>query len=312
MTEDSKWKCTLRFLKKKKYTPLVFGKNLELSWKIHSLSGLKLPFNFFSCQMKCGEVITRGTGESVFPKLGMKKAFSESWERLWLLHPSLQSEATLDVNSSNGFAAGATAPEALRRAKDELIERALLLKAWTEMKGWSRYFCSARSLGFLLAELKSAGWSFDYFEIQSSMGHRTLFLLARHSEHGAVVDTQLRNPQSPKLTEVKLTLSVMRSIQFLDFVPVVDFSGLPEKGVPIDHAAFYRNVEHLKAFDFLDSVSKPANVIDLKYTNSVSSLILYSGGEMPAIALATNQNWECLLWGKNSIRGTNPYPHPLA
>jgi hypothetical protein len=305
------WRGNLRFLRKRHHDIVIDGNRLRLRWETESLLTFDLLFHFYSCKMACDAITVSGSGESIRPSLALKKAFSESWERLWLKHPLLLKKS-LNKNSSNGFAAGPTSEDATKKAEDELLERALFLKAWKDMSGWKIYKTSSRWLSFLTAKAKIEGWRLDYFEIFSKEGDRVLFLLARHQQKGAVADTQLIDFKHPQASEIKLTLSVLRSIHFCTSSSAMTISDLPAQGGPSDHAQFYKNPDHLKAFQFLENLPKNPKPLILEYKEKIFSTVLYKGGEMPAVAVADNPIWEHLSWGRNSIQGLNSYPHTLA
>lgn len=138
------WKPTLSFLRRRKgcVSLAATAKPMAISWSISfekaALPGLQVAL----CQVESSEGLkSTGVGLDLWPKTSTVKAFAEAYERLWLeiitqdIVP-LPPEAARP-KSSSGFAAGRTDHEARIRARGELVERAVMLEAWSSQQGWA-------------------------------------------------------------------------------------------------------------------------------------------------------------------------------
>jgi hypothetical protein len=247
-----------------------------------------------------------GYGISINEKQAVQKAYGEAWERLWMLLLAANPGSFPQVRSSNGFAAGNQNQSALISSKNELIERAVLLAAWSKKYGWKRstQIKPKQLLTFFALRLK--GWKLNLFDISSSIG-TVKACLAIHPEFGTVFDTCFSD--NSLQSENKVILSVVKNTFF---AKKVDSFNLPEVGSPEDHSKFYSDPKNSTAFNFLLDKGSSTQKIELCNIQDIESRLVVSAGVFPAVALSSNNSWPELTWGAQSICGINPWPHPLA
>jgi hypothetical protein len=116
-------------------------------------------------------------------------------------------------------------------------------------------------------------------------------------------------------SEARLLRSLLRSAS-VQSVSTLDPSWcLPESGAPADHLRFYRNPAHLEAFAFLGEPKASASGGEpgegMRVEELSTELVTAVDG-LPAVAYARHEAWTELRWGRASIAGGNPWPHPLA
>jgi len=87
---------------------------------------------------------------------------------------------------------------------------------------------------------------------------------------------------------------------------------LPRVAAPEDHLIFYREPKNQEAFSFLNDGKSQEGAVSIGDKKLLQSKIIVSTSELPAVAISFNQQWEVLRWGLQSIKGENPWPHPLA
>jgi hypothetical protein len=261
------------------------------------------------CEVTWEGCVGVGYGDALIASRAREKARGEAWERLWLARIAQSQEGTL---SSNGFAAGKTAHDAQVSARMELIERAALLEAWTAPKRWQPVAVSLSTSPLKMALLRALGWHFEAFQILDQDGIRVLAGLLTHSSRGAVFDTSagfdragpLRKLLSSLLRQALLSTSRIEQEHFT-------LETLPDKADPAAHASFYLNPRHLEAFDLIRK-SQDLPSCTLSHIERIQTQMLPTPPGAPFVARATHPDWPALTWGKQSIQGTNPYPHPLA
>lgn len=284
------------FLALKKSDFESLGEQASIQWEF---SAYKSPFqmHIISCEMTGFSKNSKGTGVHWDKSKAIVLAFAEAWERLWYLK-----EVSVIEKSTSGMAAGSTLQMAQKNASEELIERVVLLSAWREQKGWRKGSGLSMKEHLLLIALRLQGWRIDFFDLSSDIGDVRV-ILGRHAERGALFDSCFKGVG----TAEKLLLSFLRMM----LVPVSrDINEFPEQGSPIDHLRFYANPKHLEAFEFIETVDpKPIEIGGLESLEVVS---LVEPSQFPAVARASNKAWPKLTWGKSSIQGNNPWPHPLA
>jgi hypothetical protein len=256
-----------------------------------------------SCDLSVEGNVFRGFGDGIFLKTALKKAFCEAWERFhW--------NASLEA-STNGFAAGYSANAALAAAKNELLERALLSKAWSSRAGW--VLISRRGLidKLLTQHLEADGWRVRLFGVEQVGLGSLIAGLAQHTARGAVFDCSfVPRFDSARRSRVKVMLSLIRQSVVVN--QEVDLQ-LGYEASPEDHRKFYASPENSRAFDFLDSADLQRLTLDpLNDVQLIESKIIFSVSGFPIVARATHPNWPSLAWGRQSISGVNPWPHPLA
>lgn len=278
----------------------------QLIWKFTEYRNPLMPFRVFGCEMNGFGLTSIGYGTSWNRDEAIDKAFGEAWERLWLLKFNRSRPHEVPVTSS-GFAAGLNLEESARAARQEKIERAVLLFAWSEKFGWSKSHCHSLRSYPLIAYLKLIGWTTNFFLLQSNMGAVRACLL-RHKSKGAFFDSAFA--QNFSNSDEKLILSVVKNV--LAMKPT-DAQNFPDVGVPLDHEIFYSLPSNLEAFEFLDSVSsRPETKIELQSPQLLIAEAVVNEPRFPAVSRASHPDWPELSWGRQSIRGANRWPHPLA
>ncbi len=282
----------------------------QVRWSFRSIREFNLPISWVTCEVTALGVSSSGGGEGLFFRTALVKALAEAWERWWMKY--LLRSGVCSPMSSNGFAAGRTRDDAFKAAKMELIERTVLLRAWKGRSGFQLYSPKDWLSRLLLNSTEIKGWRYSFFLIPTGSEFFVLTLLARHSDLGSVFDS-ICSFELSRQVERKLTLSVLRSIWIHERTPKpAAWWEFPDNGGPEDHALFYRRPENSVAFDFLN-IPKKIDVEALASdSSSIATQMIYPGDLMPAVALATHPQWEPLSWGKQSIGGVNPFPHPLA
>jgi hypothetical protein len=250
-----------------------------------------------------------GFGDSFSVTRARIKAQGEAWERLWL--SKLAQERNIDL-SSNGFAAGKTEIDAKNAARLELIERAALLEVWTKKFRWKliRVPRLNHTLDQLL--LRIWGWNLEIFEILSQDEIYVLAGLATHPDRGSVFDTCAGRSHKELMGKVVNSLVRQVLLNAAQTEPKhLTVESLPERATPADHASFYANPAHNIAFERIRrSDHLPASRLVRLDDIQIQTLPPPPGA--PCVARATHPDWPQLTWGKQSIQGDNPYPHPLA
>ncbi len=218
------------------------------------------------------------------------------------------------IRSSNGFAAGETMSDAASRSRSELLERAIFLEAWHSRKGWKAIWFRVAKNRLLAMSLWLRGWKTYLFEISSNVG-KVIACLLVNQRNGAVFDVRMVDEESD--AESLLLYSVIRS-SFTANRATKDFE-LPFDGKPEDHSQYYADVRNLGAFEFLTNLVNRGRKdscelveIQLDDIDEIRTTSVVSVGSLPAVAFSQNPKWGPLTWGKASIRGANPWPHPLA
>jgi hypothetical protein len=280
------------------------GKRTLITWELLKHSSKFFPFYFYECKMNGFDQTSFGYSADKVETAAIQKAFAEAWERIWLIHLNKSDPKFSEILNSNGFAAGKTEAMAIKKAKEELIERAVLIEAWQQQRGWNKINIKSFSNKLLAIGLYLKGWKTFIFEINSNAGTvSTCFIL--HKKFGAIFDSCFKAEDA----EEKLLTSVIKNSFFQK---AENYPDLPEKGSPESHRQFYSNPVNLKAFDFLMSNKSKIDSIYLQDLDKLFASLIVSADVFPAVAKAYNNSWAELSWGKQSIKGKNPWPHPLA
>ncbi|OFZ11898.1 MAG: hypothetical protein A2Z20_03110 [Bdellovibrionales bacterium RBG_16_40_8] len=312
------WQPTLRSLadgERYFYDPYTFKKE-KIVWEITERTLQGLPMTFSKCDMHDFGHSVSGTGEALFLKSAAIKAFAEAWERLWVMRiGSTDVLPEYKIKSSNGFAAARTLTEAKLKSRDELIERAALLKAWSTPTAWQQI----NPVGFIAKALvhclNRTDWTTSFYEVRIANGGSLFCGLLRSTKFGAIFDCLYKSESTINIAAIfsKLTRSLARSINTQINRTVEDTWVLPTVGKPEDHGAFYTKVENLSAFDFLDkSPRRTSAPIALDDFNRIRSIKVIDTSGFPAVAFSHNDAWPPFQWGKQTITKENPWPHPLA
>lgn len=297
-------------MKKSELTELInrryatwFETNELLTWNMSQFAHPLLPFRLYGCRMSGFGSTSVGYGTSWNGDEAAHKSFAEAWERLWLVRRNLTQRDGQQF-TSNGFAAGLTAKDAIESSRQEAIERAVLLKAWTEKAGWLKSRCYSMRSYPLAIYLNLSGWTVSFFTLRSNIGFVRACLL-RHSSKGAFFDSSFAT--SFASADQKLLLSVFKNVLL---EKPKDSGELPEIGGPGDHEIFYSSPNNLAAFDFLNCDLDTTEIF-LENPEGLETELISDEVGFPAVARSSHPSWIKLSWGKHSIKGKNPWPHPL-
>ncbi len=301
------WLCDNNFLNKQSCN-WHDGINTELiSWQLTKYKDIFMPFSFYQCNMTGWGLNTNGFGISANQLESAQKSFAEAWERLWYLKLVNQSMSGLSITSSNGFAAGSSSEMATSNAKNELIERVVMINAWSGQSGWSLANPTLLANKIILMALNLKGWDVKIFNIRSNLG-TIKACLAQNVSQGAIFDTTLSLNDST--AEIKVINSVLKNTFFHK---TVSSYNLPEQGGPQDHRLFYSDAKNLKAFKFLAKVrNNNSDLVVVHNFDKIQMHLIQKAGLFPAVAVAINNYWPELKWGTQSVSGINKWPHPLA
>jgi len=270
---------------------------------MRNYTAIDFPLRLFECKMQAFGLQTIGYAVDSDNEAALIKSFAEAWERIWFSKLVKQEHGP---KNSNGFAAGSTNEMALENAEQELIERAMLLKAWQTQVGWNKTSLSSFKLKMIQFALWLKGWRLQVFDLNSNLGQVKCFF-ASHSDRGLIFDSCF--VKTRKESEIKGVYSILKCIAL---PKITKMDELPAKAKPVDHARFYANPGNLKAIEFLNLQIKKDTTIELENPELINQKLLHEAGEFPAVALCQHPTWPKLSWGTNSIQGANPWPHPLA
>jgi len=310
------WKPDLLFFRCGEFhfhSPLI-RKAEPIQWKFKQIKKTAYPITVTQCEFDGFGIKMSGFGDGVFLKNSLIQSFAEGWERLWMRYLT-QSGNTLfsGLENSNGYAAGRTSKEALGCSRGELIERALFLEAWTTRRGWRPYQPRSIRSKILRAIIKAQGWRARFFLFSDKNLGFVLGGLVQHKQLGAVFDAvYISDISLTSFFELKLLRSLIRCSPIKTLVASdLDWS-LPQDGIPQDHAKYYADPGKTQAFEFLDNPKSAEGISNLPSPSEIISKIIVPASEFPAVAVSFHPEWPKLQWGKQSIRGDNPWPHPLA
>lgn len=283
----------------------------EIEWSLADVA-IGGPFRVVTCEMRGFGVSATGVGDSLSARSGAIQAFAEAWERLWfrrLRHRLGRS----DLGSSSGFAAGASAQDACLASKRELVERAVLLAAWSERRGW-RHVDGPGLLGrALLSKARRRGWRFSFWALTEATFGIVAVGWGEHPILGIVFDSVFVGPERHLAGRlVKLSRALVRTSLLAAEDEIAAERPLPTVGDPSDHHVFYRDPKNLKAFAFFRDEARDMRDILLPDPASIVTNIIAEPTAFPAVALSKHRDWMPISWGAESIRGINTWPHPLA
>lgn len=289
-------------------------KTEPIQWNFRQIKKIAYPITVTQCEFDGFGIKMSGFGDGVFLKNSLIQSFAEGWERLWMRYLT-QNRNTLfpGLENSNGYAAGRTSKEALDSSKGELIERAIFLEAWAARRGWRPYQLRSVRSKMLKAVLKTQGWRTRFFLFSDKNLGVVLGGLIQHKQFGAVFDAAY-TPDifSRASVECKLLRSLIRCSP-IKALATSDLNwSLPQDGAPQDHAKYYADPGNDRAFEFLDDPKSAEGIFNLPNPSEIVSKIIVSTSEFPAVAVSFHSKWPQLQWGKQSIRGDNLWPHPLA
>lgn len=314
-----KWKPTILFLIKRiaQFLDPIDGKIHCVTWTYTRIASPELPIFYYKCSLKIsGQKVSEGFAVGWSPFRVLKLSLAEAWERYWAeRYSKLVTTELPRFTSSNGFAAGENAESSIKAAREELIERYIFLESWKNQSGWKK----VEIQGFLAKAVESAlrnkGWELTLFALETLENNKVLAGKVTHSVFGLAFDTIYigldSNRSAYRAREFKLILSLLKSTAFRVGLKIDSAFVLPEKGQPNDHAAFYSNSENSRAFDLL-SAGTEICAFGCDENDSIRTSLIVDVTQMPAVAVAFNLSWGDLTWGRQSIRGKNLWPHPLA
>jgi hypothetical protein len=265
---------------------------------------------FFKCELDDGVDKAVGYGHSFLSRRAARKAHSEAWERLYFQKLKTKN---LQVTSTNGFAAHSNTKEAIEISQQELLERYILLKAWSEKKGWRSYQSTSTFSRVLELQFARKGWKVKFYSIYAQTDKSMfciLTALAQNEKHGTVFDCAFLNYKKPKSIELKILQSLAKNICYIETFPPDPNFNFKNSTEPTSHSEFYRDPKNNEAFAFLEQDS--AEVLNIDHYDKIESEILHDLPNSPKVVRSSNTFWPKLTWGINSISGINPYPHPLA
>lgn len=285
-----------------------------VQWKFRQIRKNGYPITVTQCEFDGLGINISGFGDSIFLKNSLTQSFAEGWERLWMRYLT-QSANTLfpGLENSNGYAAGRTFQEALDRSRGELIERALFLEAWVTRRGWWPYRLGGIRSKMMKLILKAQGWRTRFFLFSDKNLGFVLGGLIQHDQLGSVFDAvYISDTSSVSSYELKLLRSLIRCSP-VKALAVSDLHGsLPQEGIPQDHSKYYADPNNAQAFQFLDDPQSAEGIFDLPDPSEIVSKVVTPPTEFPAVAVSFHAGWPKLQWGKQAVRGDNPWPHPLA
>lgn len=303
----SLWNPTLSLLR----SGTASFEKAPVHWRFTELTIPKIPMAFVECRLTFAGVEAVGLGDSVFFKKAAIKALAEAWERAWMR--KLYEGGRVEIKSSNGFAAGRTAQDAVMSARAECAERAIFLSAWEQQRGWQGVSCKGVAANLLLSFLSQRAWKTSFYRIDGGSTGQVVAGLSVHPEFGAVFDTKFAGSVADASCFKGLVRSLLRMAIVQERIGVDKTFTLAESAAPFDHMKFYRDPEHLKAFDFLRGIDATQSLdFDSGEKGRTNCEILCDVSELPAVAYAYNNQWPMLQWGTKAIRGKNNWPHPLA
>ena len=315
-SETKNWRPNMAFFRRQRATVTLSGTAPSAaSWRFQSISDGRLPFHFLRCELTVDGTTAIGQGYHGLLKISMRQALAEAWERLWLTRPQKadQGENAIDYPNSNGFAAGATASGAKESSRAELIERAMVLTAWRSMRGWHPYTTSSLFAKLLCSGLRANNWRIRLFELRDTNLGSVVVALAESQRRGAIFDSVfVGHARDRRHFEAKLLRSITRVTLFNRSKFHENSGSFPDRGSPQDQASFYAKPVNLTAFKFLDGVYSTSGGTNLANPDDIKTTLLCGVSEMPAVAVSHHVLWPRLTWGKESIEGENPWPHPLA
>lgn len=309
------WRADFKFFRKE-LTPFYnpFSKKEEnVEWHFSILPSKKIPLRFVRCDMKGMGVTSSGFGDSIFLKTSMVQAFAEAWERLWMHFLCIHELPSLPaIKSSNGFAAGQTVEQALKNSKSELIERAMLLEGWQNKTGWQCATLTDWKARLMRIYVGARGWKTSFYKLEDGHLGSVLVGFGEHSDLGLVCDAVFIGFNNQKIGELKLMRSLLRCEIDDNRTNTSTEWIFPEIGNPADQHRFYRDPANKKAIDFLPLEQTITDTLNMPKIDSITSKLIIGVTQFPPVAVSFNPSWPQLVWGRQSIQGKNPWPHPLA
>lgn len=309
------WSPSLAALRKGAATAVIRGRDTPatVQWQFTELRR-RLPLGAtVACKMTVDGEAVAGYGDRLLRHGACVVAFAEAWERFHLDH--VTAEVLQDApppSSSNGVAAGPTDAAALEWARRELVDRTLFLSAWQTMTGLNPIERTGFAASALAAMISSQGWTPRLYAVSSpDVPETCIAAFAFHPTFGLAFDSLATGPWEHPATATRRAMALL--LRVVDYRTRIHAPGfeLPIDGGPEDHARFYTDPGRAAEVRDLLGAFRPGQV-RLATPGATRSVLLWSAGEFPAVAYAYNKSWPRLLWGRRSIEGTNPWPHPLA
>lgn len=296
----------------------IDSKEIELNYTFSAFRATFKKLHFIECSINCGEKSSFGYGEDFFSNRARAKAFSESWERFWMrygneLIPGMDLSL---IRNSNGFAAHPDTQKSILNSKLELIERAEVLSSWQRPGIWKREKPFHIDLINSILNIQLAmGWTFEIYTISSFEEYETRIALLTHPDQGVFFDSAcLKKSNATLLSRIKTDLKLLNStIRTLPFFPhqMKSLDDMPLEASPDHHLNFYRNINHISAFDIHRKNSGSGKGV-LKDLDLLKTNIIFQGQGLPTVCYSVHPNWPRLSWGKNSMKPNDIWPHPIA
>jgi hypothetical protein len=290
------------------------NKELVFSAQFSSIETQLSLVQYYQCELLGNGDISKGYSEGFFASSIRTKSFSEAWERWWLNHISLLPfEINTTPASSNGFAAHKTIELAKKNSRLELLERRDIILSWQKSGIWKRLNQNS-IISFIQSivefSTKNKNWKIEFYQIISDGSHITVIGLLVHISGGILFDSAAIDTEINFKTLIKVALSLLRSIPFVDFDKVVQKTVMPKIALPRDHLAFYFNSENSRAFD-IHRKNSGSGISLIQDANGITSFELLNVDGFPALAYSCHKNWEDISWGSGSHQ-INGWPHPIA
>lgn len=293
------------------------GESLKLKWEFNNLNTSFIPLFLVECQITDNTgMYSKGYGDVFNPFEARLISFYEAFERYILVRKlTLDNDFNTKVFSSNGVAAGKNEIEAIDSSKNELIERKAVIDAWTSKSGWSKYVYKSKFVDIIKFFLETMDWNLNFYAIHVNSGFVLTSVLS-NLKNGFLFDSKYVPKSKEVFVEKKLTTSMLKLYSMAinrkrnnDII-----SELPETGGPEDHFNYYLNSQNLDAISFLENIEVlTKGTLFLDDVDKIESVILFRGNELlPSVAISMNKSWLPLLWGSQSIKGRNSWPHPIA
>jgi len=305
--QPNTWSPNLKFLKSGQITIDIGSLKENITWNFNNLKSFLPGITNIECEINAFGVMAKGYGDGFSLHISLIKAFAEAFERAVML------AKCPEASSSNGFSAERNQQLAIYSSRNELLERSILLEAWKNKYAFSFHHHKSITVKFYELFLKQRKIKLEYFKINSNAGE-VLAVLAQHSNGQCLFDSTYLVPMKKQTqdAERRLLLSVNRNLGVFDKCKLEAEWKLPEKGLPEDHRKFYLNPANKIAFDFLKKINSNENRLILPEVEKIKSEVIFEHPGLPVVANSHHTKWKKLEWGKCSIDGINPWPHPLA
>jgi len=173
MDKCGSWNPSFAFLRRGRaqFFDKKTNKAEEVCWEFTNFPTTSFAISPVLCRIEGFGLKAKGFGDGLMLKNSMIQAFAEAWERLWMYRSDRDGPGVglPRITSSNGFAAGRSAEDAIRRSKLELIERSVLLTAWRRMEGWRSHAVESWSVKLAAKAATRRGWEIHFYILNSTL-----------------------------------------------------------------------------------------------------------------------------------------------